>query len=151
MKTERNSDDGEIRYESLFRQRWRDRQSAATRPGELIKQQGWIDAGLVALGVLLAAGAVAAGTVSVPQTEALPAVTDGTSVTAIPGSGTPPAQGTAAQFRDASGTTQRAVVVEVTATEVRARLERPASAPAGELVVPKGRHRLISVLLPRLR
>jgi hypothetical protein len=151
MKTDRNSDDGEIRYESVFRERWRDRQSAATRPGELIKQQCWIDAGLVALGVLLAAGAVAAGTVSVAQTEALPAVTDGTSVTAIPGSGTPPAQGTAAQFRDASGTTQGAVVVEVTATEVRAQLERPASAPAGELVVPKGRQRLINVLLPGLR
>jgi hypothetical protein len=144
------SNDGDIRYESPFRERWRDRQSAATRPGELIKQQGWIDAGLIALGVLLAAGAVAVGTVSIAQTEALPAVTQGMSVTAIRGGGTPPAQGTAAQFRDASGTTQGAVVVEVTATEVRAQLERPVSASAGELVVPKGRQRLISVLLPRL-
>jgi hypothetical protein len=144
------SDDGEIRYESPFREPWRDRRSAATRPGELINQQGWIDAGLVALGVLLAAGAVAAGTVSIAQTEALPAVTQGMSVTAIRGGGTPPAQGTAAQFRDAYGTTQGAVVVEVTATEVRAQLERPVSAPAGELVVPKGRQRLISVLVPRL-
>jgi hypothetical protein len=100
--------------------------------------------------VLLAAGAVAVGTVSIAQTEALPAVTQGMSVTAIRGGGTPPAQGTAAQFRDASGTTQGAVVVEVTATEVRAQLERPVSASAGELVVPKGRQRLISVLLPRL-
>jgi hypothetical protein len=144
------SDDGEIRYGSVFRERWRDRQSAATRPGELIKQPGWIDAGLVALGVLLTAGAVAAATSSVAQTEPLPAVTDGMSVTAIRGGGTPPAEGTAAQFRDASGTTQGAVVVEVTATQVRARLERPSSAPAGELVVPNGRQRLISVLVPRL-
>lgn len=145
------SDDGEIRYESVFRERWRDRQSAATRPGELIKQQGWIDAGLVALGVLLAAGAVAAGTVSIARTEALPAVTQGMSVTAMRGGGTPPARGTAAQFRDASGATQGAVVVEVTATEVRAQLERPVSEPAGELVLPNARQRLISVLLPRLR
>jgi hypothetical protein len=145
------SDDGEIRYESVFRERWRDRQSAATRPGELVKQQGWIDAGLLALGVLVAAGALAAGTVRIAQTEALPAVTQGMSVTAIRGAGTPPAQGTAARFRDASGATQGAVVVEVTATEVRAQLDRPVSAPSGELVVPKGRQRLIGVLLPRLR
>ena len=50
--------DGEVRYEAVFRERWRDRQSAGARPGELIKQPGWIDAGLVALGVLLVAGAV---------------------------------------------------------------------------------------------
>ena len=143
------SDGGEIRYESVFRDRWRDRQSAATGPGELIKQHGWIDTGLVALGVLLAAGAVAAGQVGIAQTEALPAVTQGITVTAIRGGGTPPAQGTAAQFRDASGTTQGAVVIEVTATEVRARLDRPVWAPAGELVVPTGRQPLISVLLPR--
>jgi hypothetical protein len=151
MKADQNSDNGEIRYESMFRERWRDRQSAATRPGELIKQQGWIDRGLVALGVLLAAGTVAASTLSVAQTEALPAIAQGTSVTAIRGGGTPPAQGSAAQFRDASGTTQGAVVVEVTATEVRAQLERPSSEPAGELVVPMGRQRLISVILPRHR
>ncbi len=144
------SNDGEIRYESVFRERWRDRQSAATRPGELVKQPGWIDAGLVALGALLTAGAVAAVTVTIDQTEALPAVTQGNSVTAIRGGGTPPAQGTAAQFRDSSGTTQGAIIVEVTATQVRAQLGQPISAPAGELVVPKGRQRLIFVLLPRL-
>lgn len=144
------SADGEIRYESVFRQRWRDRQSAS-RPGELIKQQGWIDAGLVALGALLAAGAVAAGTVTIAQTQTLPAVTQGMSVTAIRDGGTPPAQGTAAQFRDASGTTRGAVVVQVTATEVRAQLETPVSVWPGELVVPNGRQRLISVLLPSLR
>ncbi len=144
------TDDGEIRYESVFREHWRDRQSAATRPGELIKQPGWIDAGLEALGVLLAAGAVAAGTVTVERTEALPAVAQGMSVIADRAGGTPPAEGTAAQFRDASGTTHSAIVVEVTATEVRAQLEGPGSASAGELVVPKGRQRLISVLLPSL-
>ncbi len=142
------SDDGEIRYESVFRERWRDRQSAATRLGELVKQHRWIEAGLIALGVLLTAGGVAAAEVTVAQIEELPGVTQGMSVTAIRGGGTPPAQGAAAQFRDASGT-QGAVVVEVTATEVRARLERPTSAPAGELVVPNGRQRLISVLVPR--
>ncbi|OBB82651.1 hypothetical protein [Mycobacterium sp. 852002-30065_SCH5024008] len=151
MKADRDGDDGEIRHESVFRERWRDRQSAATRPGELIKQQGWINAGLVTLGVLLAAGAVAAGTVSAAQTEALPAVAQGTTVTATRDGGTPPARGAAARFRGASGTTQGAVVVEVTATAVTAQLQRPASEPAGELVVPKGRQRLISVLLPRLR
>jgi hypothetical protein len=93
---------------------------------------------------------VATATSSVVQTEPLPAVTEGMSVTAIRGAGTPPAEGTAAQFRDASGATQGAVVVEVTATRVRARLARPSSAPAGELVVPNGRQRLISVLVPRL-
>jgi hypothetical protein len=143
------SDDGEIRDESVFRERWRDRQSAATRPGELVKKPGWINAGLVALGVLLAAGGVAAGTVSIARTAALPAITQGMSVTAMRGAGPPPAVGTAAQFRDASGTTQGADVVEVTATQVRARLERPSSAPAGELVVPNGRQQLISVLVPR--
>jgi hypothetical protein len=149
MKTDRNSD--EIRRESVFRQRWRDRQSAATRPGELIRQQGWVDAGLFALCVLSTAGVVTVGTITIAQTETLPAVAQGMSVTAIRGDGTPPTQGTAAQFRDPSGTTQGAVVVEVTATEVRARLERPVAAPAGALLVPKGRQRLISVLLPRLR
>src|SRR5262245_17763930 len=117
------SDDAEIRYESVFRGPWRDCQSAATRPGELIKPQRWIDAGLVALGVLVAGGALAAGTVSLAQTEALPAVTQGTSVAAIRGGGTPPGLGTPVRFRDASGTRQGAVVVEVTETEVRAQLE----------------------------
>ncbi|MGD1171903.1 hypothetical protein ACKUVQ_05155 [Mycobacterium seoulense] len=103
MKADRNSDDGEIRHEPVFRERWRDRQSAASRPGELIKQERWVDAGLVALSVLLAAGALAAGTVRIAQ------------------------------------------------TEVKAEVGRPVSGPAGEVVVPQGRQRLISVLLPRLR
>lgn len=150
METDRYGDDGEIRHESVFRERWRERQSTASRPGELIRQQGWVDAGLVALGVLLAAGAVVAGTASVARTEALPAVVQGISVTASRAGGMPPARGCAVQFRDASGATHGAVVVDVTATEVKAELDRPVSAPAGELVVPQGRQRLISTLLPRL-
>ncbi len=52
-------------YESVFRASWRDRQSAGTRPGELIKNPKWIDAGLVVLTVLLIAGVVALGTITV--------------------------------------------------------------------------------------
>lgn len=141
--------DHEVPRQTVFRQRWRDRQSAGARPGELIKQPGWIDAGLVALGVLLAAGAVAASTVTVARTEALPAVVQGTSVTAPRGANAP-APGTTAQYRDSSGTTLDAVVVDVTATEVVARLARPGPASAGELLIPVGRQRLIGVLLPRL-
>ncbi|MDT5367284.1 MAG: hypothetical protein QOC62_1715, partial [Mycobacterium sp.] len=51
-----------VRYQSVFRERWRDRQSAGARPGELIAQPAWIDAGLVVLAVLVAAGAVAGAT-----------------------------------------------------------------------------------------
>jgi hypothetical protein len=142
-------DDGEVRHESVFRKRWRDHQSAGARPGELIKQPGWIDAGLVVLGVLLAAGAVAAATVTVERTAALPAVVQGASVTAIR-AGAPPAPGTVAQYRDASGTTVGAVVVEVTGTEVIAQLDRPGPPSAGELVIPAGRQPLLGVLLPRL-
>lgn len=145
------TEDGEVRYEAVFRERWRDRQSAGARPGELIKQPRWIDAGLVALGVLLAAGAVAAATVTVARTDALPAVVQGTSVTAVRSGDTPPAPGTAVQYRDATGTTLDAVVVEVTPTEVLAELRRPGPASAGELVVPAGRERLISALMPRLQ
>ena len=144
------TEDGEVRYETVFRKRWRDRQSVGVRPGELIKQPGWIDGGLIALGVLLATGAVAACTVTVAQTAALPAVVQDTSVTAVRASGPAPAPGTVAQYRDASGTTVGAVVDEVTATEVMARLDRPGPASAGELMIPAGRQRLISVLLPRL-
>jgi hypothetical protein len=142
--------DGEVRYENVFRERWRDRQSSGARPGELIKQPGWIDAGLVALGVLVAAGAVAAGTVTITQSDALPAVAQGTSVTATLTGGAAPAPGTAVQYRNASGTTLSAVVVGVTATDVTAQLDRPGPASSGELLVPAGRQRLISVLLPRL-
>lgn len=143
------SEEDEVARETIFRKSWRDRQTAGVRPGELIKQPGWIDAGLVALGVLLAAGAVVASTVTVARTAALPAVVDGTSVTAVRGE-VAPAPGTAAQYRDASGDTLDAVVVEVTATEVVAKLDQPGSASAGELLLPAGRQRLISVLLPRL-
>jgi len=143
-------DDGEIRRETVFRKRWRDHQSAGARPGELIKQPGWIDAGLVVLGVLLAGGAVAAATVTVERTAALPAVVQGASVTAIRAAGEPPAPGTVAQYRDASGSTLGAVVVDVTATEVIAQLDEPGPVSAGELVVPAGRQPLIGVLLPRL-
>jgi hypothetical protein len=129
--------------------RWRDRQSTGARPGELIKQPGWIDTGLVALGVLLASGAVTASTVTVARTEALPAVVQGTSVMAVRGEAAP-APGAAAQYRDASGTILDVVVVEVTSTEVLAHLAQTRSASSGELLLPAGRRRLISVLLPRL-
>jgi hypothetical protein len=144
------TDDGQVRYESVFRERWRDRQSAGARPGELIKNPGWIDAGLVSLAVLLAVGAVAAGTITVGQTATLPAVVQGVTVTADRAGGPAPARGTSVQFRDTYGSTPAAVVVDVTATEVTAQLERPGPASAGELLVPAGHQRLISVLLPRL-
>ncbi len=141
--------DGEVRYESVFRASWRDRQSAGARPGELIKNPGWIDAGLVALAVLLTAGAVAAATITVRQSTPLPAVVQGAIVTADLTGGAPPAPGVTVEFRDPSGATADAVVVGVTTTEVTARLEQPAPASAGELLVPAARQRLISVFLPR--
>jgi hypothetical protein len=142
--------DDDISYESVFRERWRDRQSAGARPGELIKQPGWIDAGLVALVVLLVAGLIAAGTMTITRMQALPAVVQGASVTAARGEASP-APGSVVQYRDASGTTFGATVVEVTATEVTARLDQPGPASTGELLVPADRQRLITVLLPRLR
>jgi hypothetical protein len=135
--------------DSIFRASWRDHHAAGTRPGELIKNPGWIDAGLVALAVLLAAGVVAASTLTVAQTTALPAVAQGTTVTADLADGQMPTPGTAVQFRDASGSTVDAVVVDATAAEVRARLDRLAPASAGELVIPAERQRLIDVFLPR--
>jgi hypothetical protein len=141
--------DGEVRYETVFRERWRDSQSAGARPGELIKQPGWIDPGLVGLAVLVAAGAVAASAVTVAQTVALPAVVQGTSVTADRTGASAPAPGTPVQLREGSGTTLGAVVVEVTPTEVTAQLDRPSAASTGELLVPVARQRLVSVLLPR--
>lgn len=143
------TDDGEVRYESIFRASWRDHHSAGSRPGELIKNPGWIDAGLVALAVLLTAGAVAAGTITVEQTTTLPAVAQGATATADVAEGPAPAPGTAVTFRDASGSTVDAVIVDVTATAVTAQLDRPAPASAGELLVPAKRQRLISVFLPR--
>ncbi|MBP1819137.1 hypothetical protein [Mycobacterium sp. OAE908] len=147
------TDDGEVRYESVFRERWRDRQSGGARPGELIKQPGWIDAGLAALGVLLVAGAVVAGTVTVARSESLPAAVQGNSVIAVlpaVNRGPAPAQGSAVQFRTPSGATYDAVVVDVGATEVVAQLKQPGPESTGQLLVPTGRQRLITVLLPRL-
>jgi hypothetical protein len=143
-------EDDDTRYEAVFRERWRDRQSAGARPGELVKQPGWIDAGLVLLGVLLAAGVFAAGTMTIARTQALPAVVQGTSVTAARGEASP-APGSVVQYRDGSGITLGATVVEVTASEVTARLDRPGPASTGQLLVPGDRQPLITVLLPRLR
>jgi hypothetical protein len=144
------TEDDDTRYEAVFRERWRDRQSAGARPGELVKQPGWIDSGLVALGVLLTVGVVAAGTMTIARTQALPAVVQGTSVTAARGEASP-ATGSVVQYRDASGITLGATVVEVTETEVTARLDQPAAASTGQLLVPADRQRLITVLLPRLQ
>jgi len=144
------TDDGEVRYESVFRARWRDRQSGGARPGELIKQPGWIDAGLAALGVLLVAGAVVAGTVTVARSESLSAAVQGNSVIAVLAGVAAPATGTAVQFRAPSGATYDAVVVDVSATEVVAQLKQPGPESTGQLLVPTGRQRLITVLLPRL-
>jgi hypothetical protein len=74
----------------------------------------------------------------------------GTSVTAARGDASP-ALGSVVQYRDASGTTLSATVVEVTETEVTARLDQPAAASTGQLLVPADRQRLITVLLPRLQ
>ena len=142
------TDGGEV-SESIFRASWRDHHSAGSRPGELIKNPGWIDAGLIILAVLLTAGAVAAGTITVAQTTALPAVVQGATVTADVAEGQPPAPGTAVQFRDASGSTVDAVIVDVTGTEVTAHLDRTAPSSTGELVVPAERQRLVDVFLPR--
>ncbi len=106
--------------------------------------------GLVALGILLVSGAVAAGTMTAARSDALPAVVQGTSVSAVPANGPPPAPGTPVRFRDASGTSFDAVIVDVSPTEVVAELKQPGPASAGTLLVPAGRQRLISLLLPRL-
>jgi len=141
---------GEVRYESVFRQRWRARQSAGARPGELIKQPRWIDAGLLALVVLFAVGAVAGATVTIERTAALPAVAQGTVVTAVRGNQVVPPPGDTVQYRDASGTTFDAVVIAVTDSEVTARVTPSGTVSSGELLVPAGRQRLIGMMLPRL-
>ncbi|CAN5798631.1 hypothetical protein BH10ACT9_BH10ACT9_48380 [soil metagenome] len=148
MAEEQSGD--EVRYESVFRDRWRTVQSSAARPGELIKQPRWVDAGLVCLGVLCAAGAVAAATVTIERTAALPATAEGAAVTAVRSGAAVPAQGATVQYRDTSGTTVDAVVVGVSDTEVRARVTQTGPVSTGELVFPAGRQRLISVLLPSL-
>ena len=144
------TDDDEVRSESIFRERWRDRQSGGARPGELIKQPGWIDAGLAALGVLLVAGAVAAGTITVARSDALPAAVQGNSVFAVLADAAAPAPGTAVQFRDPSGATFDAVIVNVSSTDVTAQLKQPGPDSTGQLLVPAGRQRLITLLIPRL-
>lgn len=140
----------EVDYESVFRQSWRAKQSAGARPGELIKQPRWIDAGLIALIALFAVGAVAGATVTIERTAALPAVADGTAVTAVRGDGAVPAPGETVLFRDASGVTQDAVVVGVTDAEVTAEVVRSGPVASGELLIPAGRQRVIEMLLPRL-
>jgi hypothetical protein len=57
----------------------------------------------------LVAGTVAAGTMTVARSEAVPAAAQGSLVTAVLADATAPAPGTAVQFRDASGTTFHAV------------------------------------------
>jgi hypothetical protein len=52
-------------------------------------------------------------------------------------------------FRDGTGSTVDAVIVEVTATDVTAQLAQPAPASTGQLLVPAERQRLIDVFLPR--
>lgn len=150
MTEDVTEDDGEMLYETVFRKRWRDHQSESPRPGELIDQPGWIDTALVVLCALLAVGAAAAVTMTVERSSAMPAVAQGPSVTAVRGGGEPPAPGTAVQYRDASGSTRDAVVIEVTTTEVIAHLMGTGPASAGELVIPAGRQTLLGVLLPRL-
>jgi hypothetical protein len=117
----------------------------------LIRNPRWLDAGLATLVVLLIGGAVALGTITVEQTATMPAVVQGTSLTADRAAGPPPppAPGAAVQFRHAFGLPVDAVIVDVTATEVTARLQEPTPASAGELVVPAERQRLIDVFLPR--
>jgi hypothetical protein len=102
------------------------------------------------LGVLLAAGTVAAATVTVARTATFPAVVDGVTVSAVRNSGPTPTVGSPAQFRDSTGTMLDAIVVEVAPTEVIAQLGRPAPPSAGQLLVPAGSERLFEVLAPRL-
>ncbi len=143
------SEDDRAGYQAVFRESWRERQSAGNRLGGLIRQPRWVDAGLVALAGLLAAGAVAGATVTVARTMSFPAVTDGATVSAVRGSGPAPAVGSPAQFRDTTGTTD-AVVTGVTPTEVVARLSSPSAPSGGQLLMPAGREPLFNLLLPRL-
>ncbi|MBO0679151.1 hypothetical protein JRC04_16930 [Mycolicibacterium sp. S2-37] len=140
----------EVRYESVFRQRWRDRQSAGARPGELIKQPRWIDVGLLALCVLFAVGAVVGATVTIEQTAALPAVANGAVVTAVRDDHPVPPPGDTVQFRDSAGDTRDAVIVAVTGSEVVAEVAPSGTVSSGELLLPAGRQRLIGMMLPRL-
>jgi hypothetical protein len=131
--TTNGADCEEVRYQSVFRASWRDRQTAGARPGELIKNPRWLDAGLTTLVLLLMGGAVALGTITVEQTATMPAVVQGTSLTADRAAGPPPppAPGAAVQFRHSFGLPVDAVIVDVTATEVTARLQEPSPASVG--------------------
>ena len=97
----------------------------------------------------MAAGAVAAATITVEQTAALPAVVQGATVTADRAGGPAPAPGPTVAFRDGTGSRVDAVIVEVTATDVTAQLAQPAPASAGELLVPAEPQRLMNLFLPR--
>lgn len=144
------SEEDRTGYQAVFRERWRERQSAGNRLGSLIRQPRWMDAGLVVLAALLAAGAVAAATVTVGRTAAYPAVVDGTTASAVRGADPAPEVGSPAQFRGAAAAPVDAVVVNVTPTEVIARLNTAVPSTAGQLLVPAGSERLYQVLIPRL-
>ena len=135
---------------AVFRPQWRERQSAEDGAGQLIQQPGWINRGLVLLGVLLVGGGAASAGVTVPRTASLPAIAQGRSVTAARTSAAAPDPGAQVQFRDAAGVTVAGVTVEVTEHEVIVELGQPESASMGMLLVPAGRQRLIGVLLPSL-
>lgn len=143
------SEEDRTGYQAVFRESWRERQSTGNRLGGLIRQPRWIDAGLAALAALLIAGAVAGATVTVARTTSFPAVAERANVSAILGSAPAPAVGSPAQFRSATGTTD-AVVVEVTTTEVIARLSTPVTPSGGQLLVSAGREPLFAMLIPRL-
>jgi hypothetical protein len=87
---------------------------------------------------------------TVARSQALPAVAQGNSVVAVLSDAAGPAPGTAVQFRDTSGATFGGVVVDTSATEVTAQLDHPGPQASGKLLVPAGRQRVISLLLPRL-
>lgn len=144
------STDSDVSDEGIFRRQWRSRQSNRRGPGDMIVQPRWIGGGLAGLAGLLAAGIVSATTLTVARTASLPAVAMETAVTAVPSEDTPPV-GAMAHFRDTSGATVDAVITESSATQVRARIPWRIPGTAGQLLVPDGRQRVISVLLPRLR
>lgn len=137
-------------YHAVFRERWRENRSSGSRLGSVIRPPRWITAALVGLAVAVAAGVVAAITVTVPQTAAFPAVANGTAVSAVRGSEPAPVVGSPAQFRTATAGAIDAVVVGVTATEVTAQLSSPVPPSAGRLTVPAGREPLIALLAPQV-
>lgn len=143
------SADGAAGDRSVFRERWRERQSAGNGLERLVRQPAWVDAGLVILGVLLVLGVVAAANVTVARTAAFPAVSDGLRVSAVRDAAPAPLVGSPARFHDLAGTDVDAVVVEVDPTEVIAELSRPTAPSAGQLLVAVGPGRLVDLLAPR--